>query len=110
MMYLGEWIDSTTENISSITDKTAEISNIKEGLDELKGLVPEQSAFLNSLQLRFEKQEERISELESKLDKILSTLEEKDDMVLNRKVDKIEKMLSRLGISIEKLTSYVDEE
>ncbi len=110
MMYLGEWIDSTTENISSITDKTSEISGIKEQIDELRNVIPERSQLLDELQLRFEKQEERIDELETKLDKILSTLEEKDDMVLNRKVDKIEKMLSRLGSNIEKLTSYVDEE
>lgn len=110
MMYLGEWIDSTTENISSITDKTSEILNIKEHIDELRNLIPEKSELLDELQSRFEKQEERIDELEMKLDKILSALAEKDDMVLNRKVDKIEKMLSRLGSNIEKLTSYVDEE
>lgn len=110
MMYLGEWIDSTTENISSISDKASEISTIKENIDELRNVIPEKSQLLDELESRFEKQEERISELETKLDKILSTLEEKDDMVLNRKVDKIEKMLSRLGSNIEKLTSYVDEE
>ena len=110
MMYLGEWIDSTTENISSITDKTSEISIIKENINELKNIIPEKSQLLDDLQSRFVKQEERIDDLEMKLDKILSTLEEKDDMVLNRKVDKIEKMLSRLGTNIEKLTSYVDEE
>ena len=110
MMYLGEWIDSTTENISSISDKASEILTIKENIDELRNVIPEKSQLLDELESRFEKQEERISELETKLDKILSTLEEKDDMVLNRKVDKIEKMLSRLGSNIEKLTSYVDEE
>ena len=110
MMYLGEWIDATTENISGITDKTSEISTIKEHIDELRNIIPEKSQLLDELQSRFEKQEERIDQLEMKLDKILSTLEEKDDMVLNRKVDKIEKMLSRLGSNIEKLTSYVDEE
>ena len=110
MMYLGEWIDSTTENISSITDKTSEISLIKEHIDELRSIIPEKSQLLDELESRFEKQEERLDQLEIKLDKILSTLAEKDDMVLNRKVDKIEKMLSRLGSNMEKLTSYVDEE
>ena len=110
MMYLGEWIDSTTENISSITDKTAEIVKIKENINELRSAIPEKSALLDELEDKFEKQEERIDRLEMKLDKILSTLEEKDDMMLNRKVDKIEKLISRLGNNIEKLTSYVDEE
>lgn len=127
MMYLGEWIDTTTENISSITEKTSEINLIKENVDdviekvsdiqdikdnieELRSAVPEKSELLSELENKFEQQEARIDRLEMKLEKILSTLEEKDDMVLNRKVDKIEKMLSRLGTNIEKLTSYVDED
>lgn len=110
MMYLGEWIDTTTENISNITEKTSEIDNIKECLDELREAVPDKHSILDELENRFEEQELRIDRLEMKLDKILSTLEEKDDMVLNRKVDKIEKLLSRLGTNIEKLASYVDEE
>lgn len=127
MMYLGEWIDSTTENISSITEKTAEINVIKENvsavvekvsdiqqvkdsISELRLAVPEKEELLSELEEKFEQQETRIDRLEMKLEKILSTLEEKDDMVLNRKVDKIEKLLSRLGTNIEKLTSYVDED
>lgn len=110
MMYLGEWIDSTTENISSITEKTSEISEIKESIEELREAIPEKTSILDELEEKFEQQELRIDRLEMKLEKILSTLEEKDDMMLNRKVDKIEKLLSRLGTNIEKLTSYVDEE
>lgn len=127
MMYLGEWIDTTTENISSITEKTSEINlikenvndviekvsdiqDIKDNIEELRTAVPEKSELLSELENKFEQQEARIDRLEMKLEKILSTLEEKDDMVLNRKVDKIEKMLSRLGTNIEKLTSYVDED
>ncbi len=103
MMYLGEWIDSSSENIS-------EISTIKAEIEELKNAMPDKSQLLDNLEEKFERQEERIDRLEMKLEKILSTLEQKDDMVLNRKVDKIEKMLSRLGSNIEKLASYVDEE
>ena len=127
MMYLGEWIDTTTENISSITEKTSEINlikenvndviekvsdiqDIKDNIEELRSAVPDKSELLSELENKFEQQEARIDRLEMKLEKILSTLEEKDDMVLNRKVDKIEKMLSRLGTNIEKLTSYVDED
>lgn len=127
MMYLGEWIDTTTENISSITEKTSEINlikenvndviekvsdiqDIKDNIEELRSAVPKKSELLSELENKFEQQEARIDRLEMKLEKILSTLEEKDDMVLNRKVDKIEKMLSRLGTNIEKLTSYVDED
>ena len=110
MMYLGEWIDSTTENISSITEKTSEIAGIKDAINELKEAIPEKTSMLDEIENKFEQQELRIDRLEMKLEKILSALEEKDDMMLNRKVDKIEKLLSRLGTNIEKLTSYVDEE
>lgn len=110
MMYLGEWIDSTTENISSITEKTSEIAGIKESINELKEAIPEKSSILDELEEKFEQQELRIDRLEMKIEKILSALEQKDDMMLNRKVDKIEKLISRLGTNIEKLASYVDEE
>lgn len=110
MMYLGEWIDSTTENISSITEKTSEIAGIKDAINELREIIPEKTSMLDEIENKFEQQELRIDRLEMKIEKILSALEEKDDMMLNRKVDKIEKLLSRLGTNIEKLTSYVDEE
>lgn len=117
MMYLGEWIDSSSESISDITEKiakvdekTSEIEQVKANIEELRNILPEKDEILSQLEEKFEQQETRIDRLEMKIEKILSTLEEKDDMVLNRKVDKIEKMLSRLGTNIEKLTSYVDED
>ena len=110
MMYLGEWIDSAGEKLSLITEKTTEIDNIKESIQELRETVPEKTTILDDIERKFEQQEERIDRLEMGLDKILSMLEEKDDTILERKVDKIEKMLSALGTNIEKLTSYVDEE
>lgn len=110
MTYLGEWIDSTTDNISSISEKTSQISNIKEQISELREIVPQKAELLEIIENKFIRQEERIESLETKLEKVLLTLEEKDDMMLSRKVDKIEKMLSTLGANIEKLASYVDEE
>ena len=110
MMYLGEWIDSAGENISTITEKTAEIDSIKENIQELRETVPEKDEILDEIERKFEKQEERIDRLEMGLDKVLSILEQKDDTILERKVDNIEKLLSALGTNIEKLTSYVDEE
>ena len=110
MTYMGEWIDSTTDKISDITEKTSEIELIKDNLAELKDALPDKAELINNIESKFEQQEERIDRLEVKLEKILSLLEEKDDMMLNRKVDKIEKLISRLGTNIEKLASYVDEE
>ncbi len=124
MMYLGEWVDSITENITSTSDKIDEIKQVNENLEiiqdklfdkteiinELKEIIPENSEIIENIQRKFEQQDERISILEKKLDKMLLILEEKDDMLLNRKVDKIENLLSGLATNIEKLTSYVDEE
>ena len=110
MIYLGEWVDATTQDIAEIADNTANISAIGETIDKIKELIPDNSEIINELQKNFERQETRIDNLERKLDKVLSILEEKDDMLLNRKVDKLEKILSELGANIEKLTSYVDEE
>jgi len=123
LMYLGEWVDITTENISSVSDKTVRIPEIEneiveiknsmpkkdEILSEIKEVLPDNNDLVERLVSKFQLQEERIDILENKIEKILSTLEEKNDTVLNRKVDKIEKMLSKLGTNIEKLTSYVDE-
>ncbi len=110
LMYLGEWIDSTSENISSISEKVSEINNVKDMIEELRVSIPDKSYILDELEEKFEMQESRIDRLEMKIEKIISTLEEKDDMMLNNKVDKIEKQLSRLSVNIEKLASYVDEE
>lgn len=110
LMYMGEWIDSASEDMASITEKVSEINEVKNMISELKDSMPEKTSLLEELEAKFENQESRIDRLEMKIEKILSTLEEKDDMMLNNKVDKIEKQLSRLSINIEKLASYVDEE
>lgn len=122
MMYLGEWIDSTTGDISGITDKVSVISEIQSDLsdvkksitenesvfDEIKNMMPDNSQVIDSLKAEYNYQEKRIDALENKLDKILSILSEQDDKVLTRKVEKLEKMITNLGANIEKLTSYVE--
>ena len=110
LTYLGEWIDSTSENITSITENTSEINKVKDMIEDLRVSIPDKASILDELEERFEMQESRIDRLEMKIEKIISTLEEKDDMMLNNKVDKIERQLSRLSANIEKLASYVDEE
>jgi uncharacterized coiled-coil protein SlyX len=123
-MYLGEWVDSTTENILSISDKASQISEVEKRVEalqetvpnkddiisEIKEALPDNKELLSRLVSKFELQEARIDALENKLDKLVSIMEEKDDTVLNRKVDKLEKLMSKLDNNIEKLTSYVDEE
>jgi len=127
LMYLGEWMDTTTENINAITEKTSEIEDVKTTISDLKNYVPEKDKLSKTLQElrnyvpqredlfktledKFEEQQERIDRLEVKLEKVLSVLEESDDTKLNKKVDKIEKLINKLNENVEKLASYVDEE
>lgn len=109
MMYLGEWMDGTTETISSIYEKTAKVSSMEEALDELKETVPEKEALIKTIEDRFEEQQSRIDRLEKKLEKAISIMEEQDENLVLNKIDKLETQLSKLSLNIEKLASYVDE-
>lgn len=109
MMYLGEWMDGTTETISSIYEKTSKVSSMEEALDELKETVPEKEALIKTIENRFEEQQSRIDRLEKKLEKVISIMEEQDENLVLNKIDKLENQLSKLSLNIEKLASYVDE-
>ena len=109
MMYLGEWIDTTSENIGAISEKTAEIDEIKEIITDLRDTIPSKSAILNELENRFEEQQQRLDRLEMKFDRVLALLEDRDDARLNKKFERIEKQMTKLSMNIEKLASYVDE-
>ena len=109
MMYLGEWIDTTSENIGAISEKTAEIDEIKEIITDLRDTIPSKSAILNELENRFEEQQQRLDRLEMKFDRVLALLEDRDDARLNKKFERMEKQMTKLSMNIEKLASYVDE-
>ncbi len=109
MMYLGEWIDTTSENIGAISEKTSEIDEIKEIITDLRDTIPSKSAILDALENRFEEQQQRLDRLEMKFDRVLALLEDRDDARLNKKFERIEKQMTKLSINIEKLASYVDE-
>lgn len=132
LIYMGEWIDSASESMNKISTNSEEIIDIKSAIEGLKISVPEQTEILNSieekfdeqqerlsffekqlnklgsLEDRFEEQQERIDRLEMSLEKILSAVEDIDDSKVTRKIDKIDKQLSKLSTNIEKLASYVD--
>ncbi|HNW26824.1 MAG TPA: hypothetical protein PKI94_08570, partial [Candidatus Gastranaerophilaceae bacterium] len=84
---------------------------------------------LEEISEKFDRQQEKIDELESKIEKLFKTrpsnmnefdikaiVEEvlaqvgggKGDAKLSKKVDSIEKQITQLSKNIEKLTSYVD--
>lgn len=132
LIYMGEWIDSASESMNKISTNSEEIIDIKTAIEGLKETLPEQTDILNSieekfdeqqerlsyfekqisklgaLEDRFEEQQERIDRLEISLEKILSAVEEIDDSKVTRKIDKIDKQLAKLSTNIEKLASYVD--
>ena len=109
LMYMGEWIDTASENIESLCEKSDKINDVEYIVEQLNESMPEQTDLLNTLVEKFEEQEERIDRLEKTLEKILNSIEDIDDTKLVKKVDKIDKQLTKLGNTIEKLATYVDE-
>ena len=109
LMYLGEWIDSTTENIAAISERVYQIPEIQANIRNIENSVPETSRVLNVLAEKYEEQNSKIEKLEKKLEQVLTKLEKNDNSKLDKKLDRIEKMISGLSGSIDKLTSYVDE-
>ncbi len=109
LIYMGEWIDTTSENLDNLSIQTDKINEIEHIIEKLQKTMPEQTDLLNNLTEKFEEQQERIDRLEMKLEKILSALDDIDDTKLTKKVDKIDKQLTKLSDTIEKLATYVDE-
>ncbi len=109
MMYLGEWMDGTSETISGIYEKASKASSMRGILDELKETVPEKEVLIKTIEERFEEQQNRIDRLEKKLEKAIAVIEERDENLVLNKIDKLENQLSKLSLNIEKLASYVDE-
>ncbi len=109
LIYMGEWIDTTSENIESICEQSNTVKEIKYIIEKFQNKLFEQADLLNNLFDKFEEQEERIDRIEMKLEKILSAMDDIDNTKLNRKVDKLDKQLTKLSETIEKLATYVDE-
>ena len=115
MMYLGEWIDDASEKLEIISADTSNLSVINSEICLLKSMV-DNKEIVDSLERKFNEQQNKIDMLEQKLDTILnainntsvqnSTLEDK----LNEKMKKLDDKINKLSKGIEKLTSYVDED
>ena len=132
LIYMGEWIDSASDSMDKISSNSEEIVDVKNTIETLKKEIPEQTDILNSieekfdeqqerlsyfekqisklgnLEEKFEQQEERIDRLEMTIEKILSAVEDIDDSKVSKKIDKLDKQLAKLSMNIEKLTAYVD--
>ena len=109
MLYLGEWMDGTSEAISGIYEKASKASAMRGVLDELLETVPDKENLIKTIEEKFEEQQSRIDRLEKKLERAISIIEENDQTNVLNKIDKLEDQLSKLSLNIEKLTSYVDE-
>ncbi len=109
LIYMGEWIDTTSENIESLCEQADKIDDVQEILEKLEDQIVEQGQLINIMSERFDEQQERMDRIEMKLEKILSAIEDIDDTKLTKKVDKLDRQLAKLSNNIEKLTSYVDE-
>ena len=110
MIYLGEWMDDTSQTISSIYDKSSKAASTHELIEDLKLAVPNEAELVKAVEKRFEEQELRIDRLEQKLETALDLLAGYDENIINAKIDRIDKHLEKLTGNIEKLTAYVDEE
>lgn len=132
LIYMGEWIDSASESMDKISTNSDEIGDMKAAIESLKTSIPEQTDILNSIEEKFDEQQERLSffekqitklgsledkfeeqqsridRLEMTIEKVLSAVQDIDDSKITRKIDKIDKQIAKLSINIEKLASYVD--
>ena len=124
LIYMGEWIDSTSGSFDKINENAQGIEKISKAVNDLNENVEtniselietklkkldKKFAKIDALEEQFAQQDERIDRLEKNLDKVLSAIENFEDNSINRKIDKIEKQISKLSTNIEKLTSYVDD-
>ncbi len=120
--YLAEWIDSTGEKLSYITDKlnnTEDINEIKIALEDIK----------NSTSVKFEidAQSDKIDAMESKLNVIIESLEptfqnqQERMQVLERKINKIvdffepaftkqQERINKLEIMLDKILDVVSSD
>jgi chromosome segregation ATPase len=124
LIYMGEWIDSTSGSFDKIDENAQGIEKISKAVNDLNENVEtniselietklkkldQKFAKIDALEEQFAQQDERIDRLEKNLDKVLSAIENLEDNSINRKIDKIEKQISKLSTNIEKLASYVDD-
>ena len=106
LMYLGEWVETTSKTINETNEKLDEITEVSDAISELRKVLPEKIELINMLEERFEEQQSRLDRLELKLDEL--TEQAKTNSTVLQQTDKLERMLGTLTTNVEKLTSYVD--
>ncbi len=114
MMYLGEWIDDASEKLNSITADTSNLSVINSEICLLKSMI-DNTEIIDSLEKKFNAQQERIEMLEQKLDAVFGTLQHSaaqsatfEDTFINMINEKTNKIDSKIEI-LEKIDGTIDK-
>ena len=108
MMYLGEWMDGTTETISSIYDKSSKINSLTDAINDLRKSAPDRRELVDFIEARFTEQESKIDRLERQLEKVSNALAIQNQSAVLDRMDLIDNKLEKLTKNIEKLASYVE--
>ena len=128
MMYLGEWMDGTTETLSSISDRcyvSDELNKIKENSSEQLDLINSQNEKLSE-QLEINKnltdslseQKEKFIQIETDIDNLQNIVEntisqndlkaEELQTVLENRISKQEKRLDRIEKTLDKIITIME--
>jgi len=112
LIAIAEWVDCAGGTLATISDKIEKLNDI----DDVKAMVRsielpsiDYSVF-DSIEEKFNAQQDRIDNLEDKLNRLMELVEANDNTQITKKITSVDKQLAKLNKSIERLTSYVDEE
>lgn len=114
MMYLGEWMDATTETLTSIYNKTGKISENQNVSEQLS----DKSDILDLIESKFKQQESDMENLQNivennttqndlKIDE-LQTIIENRILKQEDRLDRIEKTLDRMASILEASGSQIE--
>ena len=101
MMYLGEWMDGTTDTLASIYDKS--ISNTI--AEDLKDILPAKSDLYKFIESKYYQQEANIENMQNMLDNVVSQSEFRAEELQSI----IEGKLMSQDSKISKLQNFVEE-
>lgn len=129
-MYLGEWIDSTSDSFDELK---ADITKIRKSLlSDESGIAEKLEFTVNSLAQKVELQESKIEAIDEKLNKLLAQQQENKEVkslleyissqvsltnekvvendTLLQKITAMEKQLKKVEKNVTAITEYIDEE
>ncbi len=101
MMYLGEWMDGTTDTLASIYDKSVSGAIA----DDLKDILPAKSDLYKFIESKYYQQEANIENMQNILDNVVSQSEFRAEELQSI----IEGKLMSQDSKISKLQSFVEE-